>query len=88
MSAHRDRAVSLLVNYFEAIARKAGMRWDPDYTAEINEAVGQIIEATRETLPDEGTLEARLEELVRRLDKHEQQLRAIHAAVPSSAGKP
>ena len=52
MSTHRDRAVALLVNYFEAIAKKAGMKWDPDYTAEIGEAVDEIIEATIERLAD------------------------------------
>lgn len=46
MNAPRDRAVQLLVNYFDAIARKAGLRWDPDYTAEIGEAVDAIIEAS------------------------------------------
>lgn len=45
MSAPRDRAVSLLVNYFEAIARRCAMKWDPDYTAEIGEAVDAIIAA-------------------------------------------
>jgi hypothetical protein len=43
---HRDRAVALLVNYFEAIAKKAGMRWDADYTTEVGEAVDAIIEAS------------------------------------------
>jgi hypothetical protein len=43
MAAPRDRAVGLLVNYFEALARHAGMKWDPDYTVEIGEAVDEII---------------------------------------------
>jgi hypothetical protein len=57
-TTHRDRAVSLLVNYFEAIARKAGMKWDADYTTEIGEAVDAIIDP----------LEARLASLERHLD--------------------
>jgi hypothetical protein len=87
MSDHRDRAVRLLVNYFEAIAKKAGMKWDPDYTAEIDEAVSAIVAAADDLTP---SLEQRRREIderlvnlyechaetVRRLDKHERQLKA------------
>jgi len=58
MTTPRDRAVALLVNYFEAIAKKAGMKWDPDYTAEVGEAVDAIIDP----------LEARLAALERHLE--------------------
>lgn len=79
MSAHRDRAVSLLVNYFKAIAKKAGMPWDADYTTEVGEAVDEIIEAAiaeaRVDVAQFVTLDERLIEVVRRLDKHERQLR-------------
>jgi hypothetical protein len=76
MSAHRDRAVALLVNYFEAIAKRAGMKWDADYTAEIGEAVDAIIEASADALRDQlANLDERHVETVRRLDKHERQLR-------------
>lgn len=45
---HRDRAVRLLVNYFSAIAAKAGFRWDPDYSVEVGEAVDEMILAAQE----------------------------------------
>jgi len=84
MSAHRDRAVVLLVNYFEAIARKAGMKWDPDYTMEIGEAVDEIINAAVRLTPSREEryrdVDERLVEIVRRLDKHERQLREIDGA--------
>ena len=44
-ASEADRAKALLVNYFHAIAKKAGMPWDSDYTAEIEEAVDHIIDA-------------------------------------------
>jgi hypothetical protein len=80
MNDHRERAVLLLVNYFEAIARAAGMKWDPDYTAEIREAVEAIVTAAvkgaDERLNEQfSNLDERLVEVVRRLDKHERQLR-------------
>jgi hypothetical protein len=52
MNDHRDRAVRLLVNYFEALAKKTRMPWDPDYTAEIGEAVDEIIAATLQEAMD------------------------------------
>jgi hypothetical protein len=86
VSAHRDRAVALLVNYLEAIARKAGMKWDADYTAEIGEAVDAIIEAAVDLTPSREQRDRETDErlvnlyechaeTVRRLDKHERQLR-------------
>lgn len=45
MTNHRERAVELLVNYFQGIAAKAGMKWDADYTVEIAEAVDHIVDA-------------------------------------------
>jgi hypothetical protein len=79
-----ERAVNLLVNYFQAIATKAGMRWDSDYTVEIHEAVDAIVTAAVEAgvsqvVLDERlfNLDERLVEIVRRLDKHERQLRSI-----------
>jgi hypothetical protein len=76
MNAHRERAVVLLVNYFEAIARKAGMPWDADYTVEIGEAVDEIVAAAvQEVVHNEHVgLNDRLVEIVRRLDKHERRL--------------
>jgi hypothetical protein len=41
----REKAARLLVNYFQAIAKHAGMKWDPDYTVEIEQAVDEIVEA-------------------------------------------
>jgi hypothetical protein len=52
-TANRDKAVALLINYFSAIATKAGMKWDPDYTAEVGEAVDRIIDAAVEKARDE-----------------------------------
>jgi len=79
MSEHRDQAVRLLVNYFESIARKAGMKWDPDYTAEITDAVDHIIQATLRLTPSRAQrqreVDERLVEVVRRLDAHERRLR-------------
>jgi len=40
---HQAQATKLLVNYFQAIAQKAGMPWDADYTAEIDQAVEHIV---------------------------------------------
>lgn len=79
MKTHRDRAVVLLVNYFEAIAKKAGMTWDADYTAEISEAVDEIVSAAILEVRDQHLVEMdqRLIEVTRRLDKHERQLRGI-----------
>jgi len=47
-SGHAEKAKALLVNYFEAIAKKAGMKWDRDYTIEIGDAIDHIIEAAAE----------------------------------------
>jgi hypothetical protein len=41
----RNRAVDLFVHYFKAVAAKAGMTWDRDYSVEIEAAVDAIIEA-------------------------------------------
>lgn len=59
MSAARERAAALLVNYFKAIAKQAGMRWDPDYTAEIGEAVDAIVDAAVEAMVDAARSHAR-----------------------------
>lgn len=75
MGAQHDRAVTLLVNYFEAIAKKAGMRWDADYTAEIREAVESIVQAALEAARSDDAIGQRMDEITRRLDKHERQLR-------------
>ena len=61
MTDHRAQAATLLVNYFQAIAAKAGMRWDPDYTAEIGEAVNHIVDAADERLSSIERRLARLE---------------------------
>jgi hypothetical protein len=58
MSAARDRAVALLVNYFEAIAKKAGMPWHPDYTVEIGEAVDAMIDPLAQRI---AAIEVRLD---------------------------
>lgn len=80
MSDTRAQAVVLLVNYFEAIARKAGIQWDADYTAEIAAAVDHIIDTAVWLTPTQAQryreIDERLVEVVRRLDKHERQLRA------------
>lgn len=47
---HKAKATELLVNYFEAIAKRAGMKWDGDYTAEIGEAVDQVVDAAIESV--------------------------------------
>lgn len=75
MSAPRDRAVVLLVNYFEALAKKSGMKWDPDYTAEIGEAVDAIIDAALEVARTDDAIGLRMDAMDRRLDMHERQLR-------------
>lgn len=77
MTTHRDRAVVLLVNYFEAIAKKAGMKWDADYTVEIGEAVDAIVEEALQAARVDDAIGQRMDELTRRLDDHERQLRAI-----------
>lgn len=47
----RDNAVHLLVNYLQAIAEKAAMPWQQDYTVEIGDAIDHIITAAvKETL--------------------------------------
>lgn len=70
---HSARAVHLLVNYFEAIAKKAGMRWDSDYTAEIHEAVDYIVSAAVEAMREDAEAQnARLVDVVRRLDAIEE----------------
>jgi hypothetical protein len=74
MSTHRDRAATLLVNYFEAIAKKAGMAWDADYTAEISEAVEAIVEAALEAARTDDAIGQRMDEITRRLDLHERLL--------------
>lgn len=63
MSAPRERAVELLVNYLEAIAKKAGMKWDPDYTAEIREAVDAIVDPLEARIAKIGDRLERVEEL-------------------------
>jgi len=82
----RDRGVALLVHYFEAIAKKAGMAWDADYTVEIEEAADCLLTAAvleAEAREDDhkdaelSNLDERLVEVVRRLDKHERQLREV-----------
>jgi hypothetical protein len=75
VSAHRERAVGLLVNYFEAIAKKAGMSWDADYTAEIGEAVDAILAEAVDEHDDQQL------EIVRRLDKHEREIRELQDGV-------
>lgn len=80
----RDRAVRLLVNYFAAIAQHAGMRWDPDYTAEITEAVDAIVKTANDVV-SEGHVEllvrrlaevdARIDDLTRKFDLHEDRQR-------------
>ncbi len=49
---YKDRAERLLVNYFKAIAKKAGMEWEPDYTAEIAVAVDDIVCAAVEEMQE------------------------------------
>jgi hypothetical protein len=71
----RDQAVRLLVNYFETIAKKAGMTWDPDYTAEISGAVDLIIEAALVEAQTNWAIGERVAKHERRLDQHEQQLK-------------
>lgn len=56
-AGHRQAATDLLVNYFQAIARKAGMKWDSDYTAEIAAAVEHIAHAAAMQVAE--TLKAR-----------------------------
>jgi hypothetical protein len=51
-AGHRQAATDLLVNYFQAIAHKAGMQWDPDYTAEIALAVEHIAHAAAMEVAD------------------------------------
>ena len=53
MSDHRQRAKDLLVHYFETIAKRAGMKWDRDYTAEIECVVDDIIDAAVEAARNE-----------------------------------
>lgn len=48
-----NQAKALLVNYFQAIAKRAGMTWDNDYTVEIEDAVDHIIEAASLQVRDE-----------------------------------
>ena len=47
-SDHRIEAKKLLLNYFKAVAEKAGMKWDPDYTAEVEDIVDHIVDAAVE----------------------------------------
>jgi hypothetical protein len=75
MSGPRDRAVALLVNYFEAVAKKAGMPWQPDYTAELGEAVDAILEAALDEARADDAIGQRMDAIDRRLDKHERRLR-------------
>lgn len=51
--AHERDATTLLVNYLEAIAKKAGMPWDADYTAEVAQAVNHIVMAATITVREE-----------------------------------
>jgi hypothetical protein len=49
----RDRAKAVLLNYFQAIARHAGMAWQRDYTVEIESVVDDIIEAATPPAPSD-----------------------------------
>jgi len=42
---HADEAKRILTNYFEVLARKVGMQWEADYTAELEAAIEHIIDA-------------------------------------------
>jgi hypothetical protein len=50
---HKAEAAQLLVHYFQMIAKKAGLPWESDHTAEIEAAVEHIIDAARDEVRDD-----------------------------------
>jgi hypothetical protein len=49
----RTRAKRLLVHYFRLLSEKAGLQFDGDNVAEIEEIVDRIVEAARESIASE-----------------------------------
>lgn len=61
-SEHVVAATRLLVNYLEAIGKKAGFKWEPDYTAEIEAACEHIVAGALE-IGQDLEVRARVENL-------------------------
>lgn len=74
-SEHKQKATDLLVNYLQAIATKAGMRWDPDYSAEVGQAVDEIVEAAN------GELRERLQRILALTTDFGQQIGELQVGV-------
>ena len=48
-----DDAAHLFIHYFRMIAQKAGIEWDPDYSAEIRTAIDYLMGAVRDIVSEE-----------------------------------
>lgn len=79
--ARRDDAVQLLDHYITLLMQEAGLKVTSDTHFELAGIVDAIVDAAVSLGPSAAQryreLDERLVEVVRRLDKHEQQLRAI-----------
>jgi hypothetical protein len=78
--SRRDTAVQLLEHYITLLMRKAGLKPDSDTHAELEDLVDAIVDAAVSLTPSltqrYAEIDDRLVEIVRRLDKHERQLKA------------
>jgi hypothetical protein len=52
-NANAETAADFLIHYFRMIAKRAGIEWDSDYSAEIRNAVDRLMDAARDIAQEE-----------------------------------